>query len=234
LRFMGFIRSARGLLTFALLMSQVSSTGTASTTEGSQVQFDGHSIHTLVSGPEDGQAVLLLHGARFEAETWRGLGTLDLLAREGFRVVALDLPGFGKSEAQEFDRSKFLSRLLPELGIGSPVVLAPSMSGAVIFPLLEHHPELVKGFIGVAPAGTEKYAPRIAGSAVPALIVWGENDAVFPVAQAEVLAASFERGSVQILKGASHPCYLDEPERFHEVVLEFLTRLRRDDLRAAP
>ncbi len=186
------------------------------------VEFDGHPIHTLVAGPESGPSVLLLHGARFDSNTWQKLGTLDLLASEGFRAVALDLPGFGKSEPWQVDRTTFLEQLLPVLEIGRPVVLAPSMSGAVTFPVLERRPELVSGFIGVAPAGTEIHAKRLMASKVPALVVWGERDEVFPVSQASLLAASFEHASVVILEGASHPCYLDEPARFHAAVLEFL------------
>jgi pimeloyl-ACP methyl ester carboxylesterase len=189
------------------------------------MELDGHPIHTLVAGPESGQSVLLLHGARFDSNTWQELGTLDLLASEGFRVVALDLPGFGKSEPWQFDRSTFLEQLLPVLEIGRPVVLAPSMSGAVTFPLLERRPELVSGFIGVAPAGSEIHAKRLMASKIPALVIWGERDEVFPVSQASLLAASFEHASVVILEGASHPCYLDEPARFHAAVAKFLRGL---------
>lgn len=189
------------------------------------VEFDGHSIHTLEAGTENSQSVLLLHGAKFNAETWRKLGTLDLLAKAGYRAMALDLPGFGKSPRWRFDRAKLLERLLPELGIGKPVVLAASMSGAVTFPVLEARPDLVAGFIGVAPAGTPRYAARVNDNPVPALIVWGDRDTVFPVSQAKTLAASFERATVVILEGARHPCYLDEPARFHEAVLSFLSGL---------
>lgn len=199
--------------------------GSAAAIEDSVVNFEGHKIHSLRAGPETGRSVLLLHGAKFDAETWRSLGTLDLLADAGYRVIALDLPGFGKSETWSFDRVHFLERLLPELGIGKPVVLAPSMSGALTFPVLETRPELVSGFIGVAPAGTPRFAARVKGSPVPALIVWGDQDAVFPVSQAGLLAASFEHANVVVLEGARHPCYRDEPARFHDAVLKFLSGL---------
>ena len=96
------------------------------------------------------------------------------------------------------------------------------MSGRVAFPLILRHPERVAGFVAIAPAGTPHYAPRLAGSAVPALVVWGERDRVFPVGQAKKLAAAFDDASVVILPGARHPAYLDRPERFHEALLAFL------------
>lgn len=37
--------------------------------------------------------VLFLHGQAFTSKTWEALGTLALLAGEGCRAVAIDLPG---------------------------------------------------------------------------------------------------------------------------------------------
>lgn len=37
--------------------------------------------------------VLFLHGQAFTSKTWEALGTLALLAGEGYRAVAIDLPG---------------------------------------------------------------------------------------------------------------------------------------------
>ena len=54
------------------------------------LSFHGKRIHRLVAGPSTAsRTVLLLHGARYDSETWRALGTLDRLADRGFRVVAL-------------------------------------------------------------------------------------------------------------------------------------------------
>jgi len=218
---------ATTLLALAVLfgLPVANASGSAGVIESSFVELDGHSIHSLRAGPRTGRSVLLLHGAKFDAETWRTLGTIALLAKAGYRVIALDLPGFGKSESWRFDRAHLLERLLPKLDIGQPVVVAPSMSGAVTFPVLVNRPELVSGVIAVAPAGTPRYAVRLEGSPVPALIVWGDRDAVFPVSQAKRLAASFERATTVILEGARHPCYLDEPARFHDAVLTFLAGL---------
>jgi abhydrolase domain-containing protein 14 len=189
------------------------------------VELEGHPVRGLVAGPESGRPVLLLHGAKFDSSTWKKLGTLEILAGAGYRAVALDIPGFGRSPGWAFDPDDFLANLLPVLGIHRPVVVAPSMSGRVSFPLILRQPERVAGFVGIAPAGTPSYAPSLADSAVPALVVWGERDQVFPVAQAEKLAAGFDDATVVILPGARHPAYLDESERFHEALLKFLAGL---------
>ncbi len=189
------------------------------------VEFQGHRLHTLQSGPKTGRPVLLLHGAKFDANTWKKLGTLDVLAGAGFRAVALDLPGFGKSPRWTFDRAKLLAELLPVLGLGRPVLVSPSMSGSVSFPLILDHPELVAGFVAVAPAGAARYAGRLKNNPVPTLVVWGSHDRVFPMSQAKLLAASFKKASVVILPEAKHPSYLDQPDRFHASLLEFLASL---------
>ena len=37
--------------------------------------------------------VVLLHGQAFSSKTWEELGTLALLATNGFQALAMDLPG---------------------------------------------------------------------------------------------------------------------------------------------
>jgi abhydrolase domain-containing protein 14 len=222
MREIGLIRVALVVLAGTLALTQVAP---AAEIEDRFVEFQGHRIHTLTAGPEDGRSVLLLHGAKFHSGTWKKLGTLDVLATANFRAVALDIPGFGKSPRWRPDRAKFLAELLPSLEIGRPVIVAPSMSGAWVFPLILEHPELVAGFVPVAPAGTPKYAPRLKKSPIPTLVFWGEEDEVFPVSQAKTLAASFAKSKVVILPGAAHPAYLDQPERFHQALVEFISGL---------
>jgi abhydrolase domain-containing protein 14 len=219
--------SASSLRTLFILLwgSLVLWSGVDAARAEGEMEFHGHKLHRITSGPEEGRSVLLLHGAAFNSGTWQKLGTLDVLAEAGYRAVAIDLPGFGKSAAQRVDPKTFLVELLGQLEIGRPVVISPSMSGGVSFPLILHHPELVSGFVPIAPVGETEYAGKLKDSPVPALVVWGERDRLFPASRAEVLAASFARAQVVILPGAKHPAYLDQPELFHEALLKFLATL---------
>lgn len=183
------------------------------------------SLFTIKAGPDEGRTVLLLHGAAFDSSTWQTLGTIDLLANAGYRVVAVDLPGYGKSKKRAIDASTFGLELLTTLGIERAVVVSPSMSGGISFPLVLDHPQRVAGFVPVAPVKTPEYAKKLLRSQVPALIVWGEADRLFPPTQATLLAQAFEHAEVLILPGAGHPAYLDQPERFHEALLTFLAGL---------
>lgn len=192
---------------------------------GFEIEVDGQTIHGRAAGPEDGPPVLLLHGAAFDSGTWEELGTLAVLADAGFRAVAIDLPGYGRSETARAAPDTFLAKLLPALGLERPVLVSPSMSGGFSFPLVVAHPERLAGFVPVAPIHAREYAGRIHDSPLPALIVWGEKDRVFPESLAPKLAASFADARVLILPGARHPAYLDQPALFHEALVAFAKRV---------
>ncbi len=189
------------------------------------VEFQGHKLHMLTVGPEKGRAVLLLHGGKFSAGTWKKIGTLDVLADAGYRVLAIDLPGSGKSPSWKVDPKTFLVELIAVLDIGRPVVLSPSRSGNLSFPLILDHPEKVSGYVPIAPVGVKQYASRLKKNPVPTLIIWGEKDRLFPHAMAATLAAGFKTAKVVILSGAQHPAYLDQPHLFHKALLNYLAKL---------
>lgn len=115
------------------------------------------------TGPHPHQQVLLLHGQAFTSQIWLVLGTLNNLAAWGYRAVAVDLPGFGKSDSApsiSADPGSFLSGLIDTLELlsgGSIVIISPSMSGRFSLPFLISHPENVKGYVPVAPVATENY-----------------------------------------------------------------------------
>jgi len=192
------------------------------------MELRGARVHRLAAGPEGAPAVLLLHGQSFSSETWRKLGTLDRLAAAGLRAVALDLPGYGQSEKGSTAQEDFLAALLPELGLGRPVIVAPSMGGGFAFPYVLAHPGDVAGFVPIAPVRVKDFAPRLAAlgaSAPPALVVWGANDRTFPPSQADDLVASLQRSRKLLLQDAGHACYLDRPDEFHAELIAFVKSL---------
>lgn len=207
-------------------LSMGCSTVLAEEPESRTVLFREAKLHLRVAGPEGGRAVLLLHGGRFHSGTWQEIGTYAWLAAEGYRVIGLDLPGFGRSEEVDVPREEFLAKVLPLLGLERPVVVAPSMSGGFALPFVIGHPESVSGFVPVAPAGIRRYEARLHEIRAPTLIVWGENDDTIPLSEGELLNSKIEGSRIVVLEGARHPCYLDRPEAFHEALLRFLETIQ--------
>jgi abhydrolase domain-containing protein 14 len=184
--------------------------------------WKGARVHWLEAGPPGGPSVLLLHGARFSSETWRELGTIATLAESGFRVVAVDLPGFGRSEQTEVASESLLRELLPVLKVERPVVVAPSMSGIFAFPLLLEDRGRTSAFVAIAPAGVSSYLGKLHTLELPTLVLWGGLDEVFPVTLGRRLAETIPDSRFVVFEQARHPCYLDRPEEFHRELLDFL------------
>ena len=193
--------------------------------ESKEIDGADWTLHALVAGDATKPAIVLLHGARFQAATWHELGTLERLAEAGFRAIALDLPGFGRSPPLSEGKSLPLAEVFSVLGVQRPVLLAPSMSGRIALPMLAQEPAVIRGFVGVAPVAIPEHLGSLAGVEVPTLLIWGEEDQVVPPSQAEQLAAKLADAAIVTIPGAHHPCYLDEPEQFHQALVDFLERL---------
>jgi pimeloyl-ACP methyl ester carboxylesterase len=66
------------------------------------------------------------------------------LAALGHSVIAIDLPGFGKTRGSVSDKGEYLAQVIDTLSPDTkPVVITPSASGAFIFPLLSSAPDKV-------------------------------------------------------------------------------------------
>lgn len=189
------------------------------------IDFDAGRLWSLSAGPTDAPLVLLLHGGRFSSETWRQLGTLEALAGSGLRVMALDLPGYGASEASTLPREELLTRVVSSLGTRRVLLVSPSMSGSYSLPFVLEHSEQVLGYVPISPVGLESYGARLGEIECETLVMWGSGDQVFPLEKGELLARSVEGARLSVFEGASHPCYLDDPERFHAELIAFAREL---------
>lgn len=211
-------------LTFGMGALVVLAAACAQASKGVQqswVELDASRLKLLSAGPTTGTPVLLLHGGRFTSETWRELGTLDALADAGLRVIAIDLPGFGESPKSALPRSVVLTQVIAALDLEPVLLVSPSMSGTFSLPFVLDHAGELSGYMPVAPAGIDQYRTRLGEISVPTRILWGSDDQTFPLSEGEELARSIPAAELSIYEGAAHPCYLDQPERFHAELIDF-------------
>jgi pimeloyl-ACP methyl ester carboxylesterase len=112
------------------------------------------------SANANGRTVLLLHGRNFPASYWEGV--IRALAGAGYRVVAPDQIGFGKSSkptfAYDFDTmARNNAALLHWLGLNDVDVVAHSMGGMLGIRIARAYPERVRKLVLEAPIGLEDY-----------------------------------------------------------------------------
>jgi abhydrolase domain-containing protein 14 len=186
------------------------------------IEIEGGRTHYVIEGEESGHPVVLLHGASFNAETWKQIGTMAALAHAGYLAFAVDLPGFGKSVPSKGSPNTWLRVLLDALSIERPVVVSPSMSGRFSLPLVTDEPERVSGFVAVAPVGIPSYASRLDRINCPVLAIWGEHDRIVPIAQADLVVEKVAQGRKVVIAGGSHAPYMSDAAAFHAELLAFL------------
>lgn len=145
---------------------------------GSRFWVRGEAVHYVEQGR--GFPVVLVHG--FGGSTFSYRYTLPALAKR-FRVLAIDLPGFGYSGRSKFGEysqsgwAALLHEFIERQGIHRAVLVGHSLGGAVVQRLAAAHPELAERLVlvssvsaGEPPAGAavRPYMPLV--RAVQALL----------------------------------------------------------------
>lgn len=148
-------------------------------------RLNGCHVYCLQDGNGNKKDVVLLHGAKFSSKTWQKLGTLDILAENGHRVYALDMPGFGSTLPCETMTSvEVLDMFLAQKKIESPVIIGPSMGGATALEYYFSGGLKPAGLVLVGAVGLQNWQDRIKEVDVPCLLVWGQHDKISPVENA--------------------------------------------------
>ena len=120
------------------------------------VSASGYKTHIIVSGPADGEAVILLHGTGTNSASW--MGDVPGLSEE-FRVYAVDIPGEpGLSDEQrlsmaEGDPPGWLEGLFESLGLEKAHLIGMSLGGCFSLMFGAAHPEKVSSMTLLAPPG---------------------------------------------------------------------------------
>jgi len=188
------------------------------------VQVNGAKIHYIEAG--NGKAVVLHHGARFNAHTWEETGTISAIAEVGYRAISIDFPDFGKSESGNFGNlSDFISSFIETMKLDKPILLGASMGGEAVLEYAVDNPKKLGGLILVGAVGVSSYENKLKDlDGLPILLIWGKHDNVSPKHNYELIL-KYVKSAKFVNIGNQHACYLDDPNGFNEQIKTFLKGL---------
>ncbi len=112
------------------------------------VRLTVHGVELAVSVEGEGRAVVFLHGYPLDRTMWAH----QVANLEGFRRIAPDLRGFGRSDAPDLGYSMVtwaddVAALLDALGEERAVLCGHSMGGYVAFEFARRHPDRLAGLV---------------------------------------------------------------------------------------
>jgi pimeloyl-ACP methyl ester carboxylesterase len=114
--------------------------------------------------PTGQRTLVFIHGLGSYLKFWRY--QLDAFAAQGYRVVAVDLPGYGKSDKPASfpytmeAMADAVRELVIALGLERPVLVGHSMGGQTALSYAIRYPEEPAALVLTAPAGFERFSWR--------------------------------------------------------------------------
>jgi pimeloyl-ACP methyl ester carboxylesterase len=120
------------------------------------IDVDGSKVNYKETGPKGAPALLLLHGFGSSLQAW---DDWSLKLEQKYRVIRLDLPGFGltgASPANDYSEEKdlaILTHFADKLGLEKFSVMGHSMGGKMAWSLAASQPERVQALVLMAPDG---------------------------------------------------------------------------------
>jgi pimeloyl-ACP methyl ester carboxylesterase len=142
---------------------------------------DGVRVHYRDQGTASGRTLLMIHGYAASLHTWEPW--VQLLGAE-YRIVSLDLPGHGLTQAPKGWEKTVTGRSYPDLvdafmaklDIDKAVIVGSSMGGGAAWTMALEHPARVEGLVLVGAAGWRQEANNV-----------DERPAIFKILQTPVV-----------------------------------------------
>lgn len=119
------------------------------------IEIDGLKVHYRDTG--EGEVIVLVHGFAASLHIWNAwVKSLE----KRYRVIRVDLPGFGLSEFKNFNDqhtvkyyTNFLNNFLKEVGVESFHLAGNSLGGWICWEFAAEFPQLVKKLVLISAAG---------------------------------------------------------------------------------
>ena len=114
--------------------------------------------------PEGKRTVIFVHGLGSYLKFWQK--QLDVFAAQGYRVLALDMIGYGKSDKPAsfpytMEAMADVVRIFAQkMGAERPILIGHSMGGQTALSYAIRYPNALGGLVLTSPAGFEYFSPR--------------------------------------------------------------------------
>jgi pimeloyl-ACP methyl ester carboxylesterase len=129
------------------------------------------------------------------------------------------------ASARVLDAGRSVGRLLGRLGIHAGTDLAELARGHASL----EDPEARAAFVHTLRTIVDPLGQRVDASDrlylaenIPFMLVWGEDDSIIPVEHALAAHELVPSSRLELFEGAGHFPHLDEPQRFVDVLLDFI------------
>lgn len=121
-------------------------------------------VHYIELNPEGDKTVVFVHGLGSYLKFWRY--QVDAFAAKGYRVLALDMIGYGKSvKPASFpytmeSMAEVVRAFVKAKGLDRPVLAGHSMGGHTSLVYAINYPDELSALVLTAPAGFEKFSAK--------------------------------------------------------------------------
>lgn len=121
-------------------------------------------VHIVELNPKAKKTLVFVHGLGSYLKFWRY--NLDHFAAQGYRVIALDQIGYGKSDKPASfpytmeAMADVVKAVIDRLEADKPIVIGHSMGGQTALSLAIRYPEAISGLVLASPAGFEAFSEQ--------------------------------------------------------------------------
>jgi abhydrolase domain-containing protein 14 len=189
------------------------------------VAVGGRNVYYIHNDVKATPQVVFFHDKKHNAKIWQDVGTMGLLAKNGISAISINSPTHYPSHDTDLTPAAWVREVLFTMKIANVVIVSPSDSTEYTIPYMIDSPRNIKGFISVANTNLNKFVHPFARQLVPVLAIWGENDKVVDKRQGQDFILSLKNGEYKEMPDCGHNCFLQKPEEFNQVVLEFVNKI---------